>query len=168
MLLSSIRNLSLHSFRLWEPSRLISFSFSFCWFLKLLNNITKKRGLLTSSTFFPGIAKHPCTHLRVKAHALAWASELFTLVYVLYFGEFGKNKNLSGRFFMFIYFLRNLSYRHSILVSSYNQFCILCCKNTNRIWNNKKFHGKSASYHLFSYSNVTGSQAELNGQSAPG
>ena len=26
----------------------------------------------------------------------------FTLVYVLYFGEFGKNKNLSGRFFIYV------------------------------------------------------------------
>ena len=32
--------------------------------------IHKKRGLLTSSTFFSGIGKHHELHLRVKAHAI--------------------------------------------------------------------------------------------------
>ena len=61
----------------------------------------------TWTTYFVNVLSRyrqtPNSHLRVKAHAIGVSILAFTLDCSFKFGEFGKNKNLSGRFY-FVYF----------------------------------------------------------------
>ena len=61
-----------------------------------------------------GIAKHHCTHLRVKAHAISVSIRaLLSCVRSLNFGENSMNKILSGRFFLYV-FIMSLSLSHRL------------------------------------------------------
>jgi len=58
----------------------------------LINKTQKKRELLTSLTFFPGIAKHPIGLNEYRAHAIGVNIYFYSCLF-FQFGDFGKNKN---------------------------------------------------------------------------
>ena len=60
----------------------------------MFDNRHKKKTWTTYVVYvIRGIAKHLCSHIRVKAHAIGVSIRAFTLGRLFYFGEISMNKN---------------------------------------------------------------------------
>ena len=85
-----------------------------CRYSFIVDTDKKKTWTLLLSTLSPDIAKHPMHHIRVKAHAIAWASVLLLLVLSLNLANSEKVKSKRTLLFQSI-FVCLFSYRHYIL-----------------------------------------------------
>ena len=74
-------------------------------------NVKRKRELITSLTFYPGIAKRHFHPKRVKAHA-SGVSILTSILMEFQIWRISRNKNQSGRFNVYVCLFLSSAHRH--------------------------------------------------------